>query len=412
MAITTTFDRSQLGDKIRVYRLAPAVGFSSKEFVSILASIGLKKAAQSNLTRDEALAVLDYLDKHDITPTPQPVKVPGRKPGRPKKTTQTPAKATAKPAAKKPGRKPAAATATKPAAHTEEFTEEDKLRYRVEKNVENELNQLKEKAQRDINHRIEQGILTEETPRQTRRREGHPGGRTGNRGRTRIHYPTLRRPLIHRTHDTDAPTLTDHTDPFEYDEDDDDRPKRRRGKRGTGRGRSNKTDDLLSDIIDDEDITDDDEDDDDFISEPLALKGSTRLEAQRRRRMEMREESRKKRHIVSEAEFLARRESVNRTMWCGNANATTTRVSSPKWASWKTTCWWNTSSPRTPNHPSPETFIWVAYKTSCQQWKPPSLTSVKAATACSTPGKSTGGQPTWEAGTGKSNKPSNPATKY
>ena len=48
--------------------------------------------------------------------------------------------------------------------HTEEFTEEDKLRYRVEKNVENELNQLKEKAQRDINHRIEQGILTEETP--------------------------------------------------------------------------------------------------------------------------------------------------------------------------------------------------------------------------------------------------------
>ena len=104
MATKTTFDRSQLDDKIRVYRLAPAVGFSSKEFVSILAGIGLKKAAQSNLTRDEALKVLDYLDKHDITPTPQPAKVPGRKPGRPKKTTQTPAK----PAAKKPGRKPAA----------------------------------------------------------------------------------------------------------------------------------------------------------------------------------------------------------------------------------------------------------------------------------------------------------------
>ena len=142
MATKTTFDRSQLDDKIRVYRLAPAVGFSSKEFVSILAGIGLKKAAQSNLTRDEALKVLDYLDKHDITPTPQPAKVPGRKPGRPKKTTQTPAK----PAAKKPGRKPAAdaTPTTKPANHTEEFTEEDKLRYRVEKNVENELNQLKD----------------------------------------------------------------------------------------------------------------------------------------------------------------------------------------------------------------------------------------------------------------------------
>ena len=311
MAITTTFDRSQLGDKIRVYRLAPAVGFSSKEFVSILAGIGLKKAAQSNLTRDEALAVLDYLDKHDITPTPQPVKVPGRKPGRPKKTTQTPVK----PAAKKPGRKPAAAAATKPAAHTEEFTEEDKLRYRVEKNVENELNQLKEKAQRDINHRIEQGVLTEETPTAKPAAEKATpaaGPETAEEpGYTTPLFvaPSFTAPTVPTT-----PTPTDHTDPFEYDEDDDDRPKRRRGKRGTGRGRSNKTDDLLSDIIDDEDITDDDEDDDDFISEPLALKGSTRLEAQRRRRMEMREESRKKRHIVSEAEFLARRESVNRTM--------------------------------------------------------------------------------------------------
>ena len=315
MAITTTFDRSQLGDKIRVYRLAPAVGFSSKEFVSILASIGLKKAAQSNLTRDEALAVLDYLDKHDITPTPQPVKVPGRKPGRPKKTTQTPAKATAKPAAKKPGRKPAAATATKPAAHTEEFTEEDKLRYRVEKNVENELNQLKEKAQRDINHRIEQGILTEETPTAKPAAEkATPAAEPETVEEPGYTTPLFVAPSFTAPTIPTAPTPTDHTDPFEYDEDDDDRPKRRRGKRGTSRGRSNKTDDLLSDIIDDEDITDDDEDDDDFISEPLALKGSTRLEAQRRRRMEMREESRKKRHIVSEAEFLARRESVNRTM--------------------------------------------------------------------------------------------------
>ena len=315
MAITTTFDRSQLGDKIRVYRLAPAVGFSSKEFVSILASIGLKKAAQSNLTRDEALAVLDYLDKHDITPTPQPVKVPGRKPGRPKKTTQTPAKATAKPAAKKPGRKPAAATATKPAAHTEEFTEEDKLRYRVERNVENELNQLKEKAQRDINHRIEQGILTEETPAAKPAAEkATPAAEPETVEEPGYTTPLFVAPSFTAPTIPTAPTPTDHTDPFEYDEDDDDRPKRRRGKRGTGRGRSNKTDDLLSGIIDDEDITDDDEDEDDFISEPLALKGSTRLEAQRRRRMEMREESRKKRHIVSEAEFLARRESVNRTM--------------------------------------------------------------------------------------------------
>lgn len=47
--------------------------------------------------------------------------------------------------------------------------------------------------------------------------------------------------------------------------------------------------------------------------EPIAIKGSTRLEAQRRRRADRREQS-KKRHVISEAEFLARRESVERTM--------------------------------------------------------------------------------------------------
>lgn len=49
------------------------------------------------------------------------------------------------------------------------------------------------------------------------------------------------------------------------------------------------------------------------IEEPQAIRGSTRLEAQRRRRNERREQSRK-RHVLSEAEFLARRESVERTM--------------------------------------------------------------------------------------------------
>ncbi|MEJ6019194.1 translation initiation factor IF-2 N-terminal domain-containing protein [Corynebacterium sp. H113] len=55
------------------------------------------------------------------------------------------------------------------------------------------------------------------------------------------------------------------------------------------------------------------EDDVPVIEEPKAVKGSTRLEAQRRRREERKAESRK-RHVISEAEFLARRESVERTM--------------------------------------------------------------------------------------------------
>ncbi len=58
---------------------------------------------------------------------------------------------------------------------------------------------------------------------------------------------------------------------------------------------------------------DDDEPEVAVVDEPVAIKGSTRLEAQRRRRADRRAESRK-RHVISEAEFLARRESVERTM--------------------------------------------------------------------------------------------------
>ena len=88
----------------------------------------------------------------------------------------------------------------------------------------------------------------------------------------------------------------------EFEDDQDTEPrKRRRGSRGTSRGKGS------VEKLDEVDV-------DALISEPVGVKGSTRLEAQRRRREELREESKRKRHVVSEAEFLARRESVERTM--------------------------------------------------------------------------------------------------
>jgi len=80
-------------------------------------------------------------------------------------------------------------------------------------------------------------------------------------------------------------------------------------------------------------VPDDDDDDDDqsqggrrrrrrggrgerqpeFITEPQAIKGSTRLEAKKQRRRDGREAGRR-RSVVTEAEFLARRESVDRQM--------------------------------------------------------------------------------------------------
>lgn len=85
------------------------------------------------------------------------------------------------------------------------------------------------------------------------------------------------------------------------------RPRRRR------RGRGRRNDDAQQAEKTTENTEREEEETREEVEEPQAIKGSTRLEAQRRRRIERREESRK-RHVISEAEFLARRESVERTM--------------------------------------------------------------------------------------------------
>lgn len=316
MAKTITYDRTKLGDKTRVYRLAADLGRSSKELVSALAEIGLKKAAQSNLNKVEATVLLDHLEEEAAKQ-----KKPARSRNTAKKTTAPKKQRATKKNTTAKGKPEASEAPEGVDSATEEFTEADKLRYRVVKNVENELNQLKAKAQRDIDQRLEQGILTEEaTADDTEATPENSGGPKdlGLPETTDVEHasepqpePTAAPAFSYAMPLFVAPSFTPTNLPeptdLEAEDDEDDRPKRRRGKRGTGRGRSSKPEDIS--------VTDDDiEDEEDFISEPLALKGSTRLEAQRRRRVEMREESRKKRHIVSEAEFLARRESVNRTM--------------------------------------------------------------------------------------------------
>src|SRR5690606_37417603 len=50
-----------------------------------------------------------------------------------------------------------------------------------------------------------------------------------------------------------------------------------------------------------------------YVTEPQRIKGSTRLEAKRQRRRDGRDAGRR-RPVVTEAEFLARRESVDRQM--------------------------------------------------------------------------------------------------
>lgn len=121
---------------------------------------------------------------------------------------------------------------------------------------------------------------------------------------------------------------SEKTDKAEKTESDDERPtrSRRRGDRKSERQESEKSEDEPADRSGE---NDDDSDDEDGGSrrrrrrrsrsrssdsdEVTSLKGSTRLEAKRQRRKEGREAGRR-RPVITEAEFLARRESVDRTM--------------------------------------------------------------------------------------------------
>lgn len=365
--------RASLGEKMRVHQLAKQIDRPTKELLVTLSELGVKKTSASNITRDEALKLLDTLTGAELTAPEKP-------------------------------------KAAKKAAKKAEFSEEEKLRHRIEKNVENEISQIEEKVDRELGGRVDQpevdeaklrhrveknveneiaqiedkveeeieqrlvsGILADEEDdldfsEEQDDPEESDAPVEANRPAKMDRFDTDERAdeddfdvvinleeavelekdaeLLEDVEDeiTPAPETTgfampifmappvspenqakvdaaiaDALDSFDAEdgEDDEDAPKkRRRGRRGTSRGRGADDDRKAAKPARAKGRRQAEEKDEEVeqIDEPMAIKGSTRLEAQRRRRNEMREESRKKRHVVSEAEFLARRESVTRTM--------------------------------------------------------------------------------------------------
>nr|WP_245797339.1 translation initiation factor IF-2 N-terminal domain-containing protein [Corynebacterium aquilae] len=252
------YDRDVLGQKIRVHALAKQLKASSKDLIAALDGLGLVKVAQSTLSREEALRLIDSLA------TPKP-------------TTANP--------------------------------DEEKIRARVEKNVANEIKQIEEKVERDLaetaggSEEFAHAVVAEQDaePLEDVVPEIAPAPAPAPAPAatmiTPIFQPPTTAPLFV------PPTTADDAD----DADDDTRRTRRRGRRGASRGKGDK-DTKAAEATTEATTTDVEE-----IDEPKAIKGSTRLEAQRRRRHDRREEGRKKR-VLSEEEFLARRESVHRTM--------------------------------------------------------------------------------------------------
>lgn len=280
-------DRSMIGEKIRVHILAKELGTTSKELIAKLATLGLRKVAQSTLSNQEANQLLDSF-------VPAQPEVDEKLRYRVEKNVENEiAQIEAK-----VNRDLEEAAAND---HGVADSEEAKLRYRVEKNVDNEVEQIKQQVERELSQRST--VIEDLNDVIEQEKEAEPLEDVESESAPAPAAVSYSVPLfIAPTVVDDEPEESDDDEDGEEDTDDDSThaKRRRRGRRGAGRGKGA---DDSTETVEAEEIT-----------EPVGIKGSTRLEAQRRRRAELREESKKKRHIVSEAEFLARRESVTRTM--------------------------------------------------------------------------------------------------
>lgn len=216
----------------------------------------------------------------------------------------------------------------------------EKIRQRVEKNVANEIHQIEEKVERELAEKVEEAPELEAAEAEDL--EALEALETPETPETP--EPLFRSPIFlppTPAAEADAEVLEiigvspeeleaeddshddSHSDSHGEDDSEDSdssssAKRRRRGRRGGGRGRGTGSGSAQDDSQAAEHKKSHKHDQHsqpaELPEEPVALHGSTRLEAQRRRRNEMREEGRKKRHVVSQAEFLARRESVERTM--------------------------------------------------------------------------------------------------
>ncbi|MDU1461297.1 MAG: translation initiation factor IF-2 N-terminal domain-containing protein [Corynebacterium sp.] len=361
--LAQNLDRSQLKDKTRVYSLAKQLGLSSRELVAQLKDMGLKKSAQSSLSREEAGQVLDAVaNAAAVADAPsaqsstsrtadsaaEPAEEPAKKPA--KKRAKRARKATRKSAAAAPKK---AADVSKAAEQSAE--EEEHLRHRVRKNVDNEISQIEDKVEASLAHAAAE--TADPADEQEEKAEEAQAGTldTGTVDAAKLHealaeagedfeddyYAPHIVPRAESEEDSGhydfapiflAPqqdgtpvsgSAIEEVEEGSSDSDDNDGSDtendhaqgnsaasrgsrksegRRRGRRGASRGRG-------ADSNQGEQV-----DEPEHIEEPKAIRGSTRIEAQKRRRAELREKGRTRQHIVSQAEFLARREAVERTM--------------------------------------------------------------------------------------------------
>ncbi|MGH3860643.1 translation initiation factor IF-2 N-terminal domain-containing protein [Actinokineospora sp.] len=314
---TTTATQAALADlpaKVRVHALAKLLEVSSKDVISALTDLGEEvRGAQSSVGRDLAIKVAEALTSdvsaenatesvvEPVVETPvEPEPVAPRK----ARIPPTPVFASASPLFLPP--EPVAAPA--PVKRREE---------RVEEPIEEIVPKVAPKAAAPAEEAHADD--DDEDGGASRRRRRGRRGRGRGKGANDEPEATDTRSDVDEATEAEEPA---QDEPSTQDDETGDAASRRRRRRRRRKGgddgdysaTESTSDDPPNTVVHVREVRDEKTEAADARNEVRSVRGSTRLEAKRQRRRDGREAGRRRAPILSEAEFLARREAVDRAM--------------------------------------------------------------------------------------------------
>lgn len=364
-------DRESVGEKVRVHTVAKQLGIRATDFLAVLADHGIEgKKTASTLTKAQVFSVLDALSSSgqpsqpdekvaeaEVSEASEEPKEPAKKTTA-KKVTKNAAKKTAKKTAKKSAAKKAAKKTTKKSVKkTANKPAEKPAEEAVEEPVEKPQLAQSESPDAVADTAPEEAAVVAASAAaedKSENRDEDAGKKSSKRPAKRTAKRTAKRVVKKSTQrKAEEPAKTAEPEQVEPEvsvgdakapvpEGDDKAPvsaenteqptRRRRVRRvvrrvgsvrqAEMRASKNKNDakrdgkkqnkaEEVAKVTAPEDLHPAERSTEDMVDEPVKLKGSTRLESQRRWRAKNRDKNYK---AITRAEFLARRESVERTM--------------------------------------------------------------------------------------------------
>ncbi|PKW14864.1 translation initiation factor IF-2 N-terminal domain-containing protein [Saccharopolyspora spinosa] len=315
----------ELPAKLRVHALAKLLGASSREIITTLESIGESvRSAQSNITRDVALQVVQALHPELVAESDgpaEPAQAETRSEAEPQSAVEpaVPA-ADFTPAGVESAGKHARGLTPLFAAPEAMFLAPQPQESRPVSKAEPEPQEAQPEPQAVAAEEPGQEAEAEDEPAGRRRRRRGRRGRGRGRGADSESGGEEESDTAEETSAEAAEPVAEEATEEQSAEaegagDSNRRRRRRRRRKGSADDESGaREDDPPNTVVHVREPAAAETRQDSSDDEVRAVKGSTRLEAKRQRRRDGREAGRRRAPVLSEAEFLARRESVDRKM--------------------------------------------------------------------------------------------------